>query len=338
MEKQPLHFETYSRPVSPVEALRFAASRSKITNPAGHRVLKGILISIIVLSVLISMLIAFFAVSSLSDFLYMLLLFVVGPIAFIALIGFAVLKNAKRAIRLQRFAEANGFTFSANRTASAYQGVIFGIGSDPQYLTVVNGTYQGLPFEFGNFYCTVGSGKSSHKRGFGVIEVMLKRKLPHILLDSRANNHFGLSNLPLYKDNQHLSLEGNFNDYFNLYVPRGYERDALYLITPELMALLIDLGARFDIEIVDDRLYIYQDGDFNLQQQQVVEQIFRLITMLGAEVQENTARYADAAMGNRAANIVAEPGRRLKRAFSWVAAVIFILWTAFWIAESFGLL
>lgn len=254
-------------------------------------------------------------------------------IGILVLIGWVAvqqaLKKAARAIRLKAFAEANHFAFTPAKPAGGYPGTLFSLGRDQQFLSVVDGTYQNMTFEFGNFYCTMGSGKSSHTRAFGVIEVKLPRKLPHILLDSRKNNRFGMSHLSLFSTNQKLQLEGNFNNYFDLYVPKGYERDALYFLTPELMALLIDHGAEFDVEIVDNHLFVYASKEFDLQYEQTVRSIFQLITVLGGEIHENTARYADARVGDRQANIVAEQGKRLKRSVSLLIIFTIIFFAVF---------
>lgn len=313
---QQLNFDSFGRPVGLREAVRFA---STLGNGKAQKIAVAVAGVFIVVCFFLSLL--FWLNAGPAGLVFILFMGVV-PTALVIAAAYALLKNSIRALRLKRFAEANGFAFAANKPIAGYPGLIFGIGHSPQYLTIVHGGYEGLSFEFGNFFCTEGSGKNSKRREFGVIEVKLTRRLPHILLDSRANNSLGFSNLPSFRSSQHLTLEGDFNDYFNLYVPDGYERDALYLITPELMALLIDLGANFDIEIVDDRLYIYSSREFSLEKKQTIEQIFKLVGVLGAEVLENSSRYADTNVGDRQANIVAEPGKRLKRNMTWVIIVL----------------
>src|SRR5690606_23027033 len=82
--------------------------------------------------------------------------------------------------------------------------------------------------------------------------------LPNIVLDAVGNNTLFGSNLPARFDrDQRLSLEGDFDQYFQLYCPEGYERDALYLFTPDIMARFIDNAAQLDAEIVDDWLFLY---------------------------------------------------------------------------------
>lgn len=61
---------------------------------------------------------------------------------------------------------------------------------------------------------------------------------------------FGLTGVAgLFARDQVLSLEGDFDRYFTPYCPKQYERDALSVFTPDLMALCIDEAAPFDIEI-----------------------------------------------------------------------------------------
>ena len=72
----------------------------------------------------------------------------------------------------------------------------------------------------------------------GYLAVRLQRKLPQFVLDSSRNDDGKYSNLPMpIAGGQRLSLEGDFDQHFALHSPRGYERDALYIFTPDLMAL-----------------------------------------------------------------------------------------------------
>jgi hypothetical protein len=154
----------------------------------------------------------------------------------------------------------------------------------------------------------------------------LDRKLPQMVLDSKANNGlFGSSNLPVYFDKkQILSLEGNFNEFFTLYCPREYERDALYVFTPDLMALLIDNAAPFDVEIVDDWMFVYSATPFPSANPGVYQRLFHIVDTVGAKTLSQTDRYVDEKVGSFDANFIAPQGRRLKRGFS-VGAVIFIV-------------
>src|ERR1044071_8257923 len=111
--------------------------------------------------------------------------------------------------------------------------------------------------EFGNYQYTVQSGKNSTTYRWGYVAVKLDVPLPNIVLDALGNNGFG-SNLPAsFQRAQRLSLEGDLDQHFTLYCPEGYEQDALYLFTPDIMARFIDHAAELDVEIVDDWMFLY---------------------------------------------------------------------------------
>lgn len=143
--------------------------------------------------------------------------------------------------------------------------------------------------------------------------IKLPRRLPHMVLDSKANNFMSrFSNLPESFRGQTLSLEGDFNKYFTLYAPKKYERDALYVFTPDVMATLIDAGKDYDMEIIDDNLYVYASGSIRLDSEAELRPLMQSLNAVASKLRRRTDYYADERIGDRAANIVAEPGIRLK--------------------------
>ena len=135
---------------------------------------------------------------------------------------------------------------------------------------------------------------------------------------------------------QRLSLEGNFDDYFTLYCPRQYERDALYVFTPDLMALLIDEASPFDVEIVDDWMFVYANVPFQTGDANMYARLFRIIDTVGAKTLTQTDRYVDERVGNFAANIVAPQGARLKRRVSVGAVIVGVVVVCFWLWGFLG--
>lgn len=188
-------------------------------------------------------------------------------IALAALIPFFVRRQraAQAAVwyRLDRFARANGMGFEPQRPQPPLPGMIFSQGSGRMASNLVRGE-QPRFVEFANYRYTTGSGKNQQTHTWGYVAVHLSTPLPHIVLDALGNNGLFGSNLPVAFDrDQHLSLEGDFDRYFRLYCPRGYERDALYLFTPDIMARFVDNAAALDVEIVDDWLFFYGKRDFS---------------------------------------------------------------------------
>ncbi|MDZ8173120.1 hypothetical protein [Microbacterium xanthum] len=163
----------------------------------------------------------------------------------------------ERRYRLDAFARANRLRYLPGIASPPLPGMIFRHGSSRRSTDVVRGERPRF-VEFGNYRYSTGSGKNRTTHRWGYVAVKLDIPLPHIVLDATSNNGLFGSNLPMsYRKEQRLSLEGDFDRYFSLFCPRGYESDALYLFTPDIMARFIDSAAALDVEIVDDWLFFY---------------------------------------------------------------------------------
>lgn len=229
-------------------------------------------------------------------------------------------------VQVCRFAEANNLIFIPSTSKPGYSGMIFNVGEYRRAYSQIRDK-SGKLFEIGNYNYTVRSGKSSTTIDNGYIMIELGRKLPNMILDSHGNNNIfstALGYLPLlFQEGQKLSLEGDFDKYFTLYAPKEYERDALYVFTPDVMALFIDQAGSFDAEIVDDKLFIYSKGKFDLSDKTVLQRIFNIIDTVGKKTLSQTEHYSDERIGDESINSIAESGRRLKSLRS--IPMIFIL-------------
>lgn len=272
-------------------------------------------------------------------------------VAAIVIGGFIVIRRLvsqgtwRRWLRLTRFATANSLGYAANAAGPGYPGSIFALGRAQQ---VPEHLYRGgdRPLDLGNYRYTTGSGKNRKTHDWGYVAIKLDRMLPQMILDAKANNFLG-TNLPVsFSRDQVLSLEGDFDRYFTLYCPREYERDALYVFTPDLMAQLIDEAALFDVEIVDDWMFVYSARTFDLADPPTIARLFRIIDTVGEKTLGRTQRYADSKLagadgadsaasgsplGSRmAVNRIASQGRRLKRRVPVVGIIVFVAIAAFW--------
>jgi hypothetical protein len=218
----------------------------------------------------------------------------------------------ERRLRLDRFAEANGLIYSPGDPAPGYAGSIFGLGGSRQVSDHMRSA-SGRFIDYGNYHYMTSNGKNQQRHDWGFLAMRLDRALPHMVLDATANNGIFASSMPTtFSRNQRLSLEGDFDRFFTLYCPREYERDALYVFTPDLMALLIDEAAAFDVEIVDDWLFVYSPRALAMTDPAVHERMFRIVSTVGAKTVTRTDLYVDARAQVAAALPVAAPGRRLR--------------------------
>lgn len=265
-------------------------------------------------------------------------LFLLIPTCFIGWAAIAASRaNKRRHVRLFKFAAANDIQLAINGEARNYEGLIFNKGhsrSIKEAFLFANGR------EMGNYTYATGSGRSRREYNWGYIRVKLTRRLPHMVLDAKSNNYFKrFSNLPSgFESAQKLSLEGTFNDHFTLYAPKEYERDALYVFTPDVMAAVLDLGMNYDIEIIDNTLLLYAPVGLPLSDPAKLETILKTVDTIGAELEDQSNYYADERVGDRTLNIVAVPGSRLKsgvKVGSVIITVIALLYFIFIVLSDY---
>lgn len=263
-------------------------------------------------------------------------------------------RRAQRAQELRRwrlagFARDVGMEFVPAVRSPALPGVIFAIGGDRQASDVLRGREPRF-VEVGNHSYTVSNGKNTSTVRWGYIAIRLAVPLPHIVLDATANDGLFGTNLPAsWGRAQRLSLEGDFDRHFRLFCPQGYERDALYLFTPDVMARLIDTASVLDVEIVDDWLLLYSGEELSTVDPARWAWVFSVISTLldklaqwerwrddrlaqppASPALSSVAAGPAAAAGSPAVAAplvwerppvgVAPPGRRLRGANPWVVA------------------
>ncbi len=301
-------------------------------------------------------------------------LVVIGIIAAVGITLFVrgMRTASDRMYRLDRFARANAMRYEPRLDAPALPGMIFSLGNSRHSSDLVRGDRPRF-VEFANYRYTTGSGKNQQTHHWGYVAVKLDTPLPHIVLDATSNNGLFGSNLPLTFDkDQRLSLEGDFDEYFSLYCPADYERDALYLFTPDIMARFIDNAAALDVEIVDDWLFLYAKRDFSTLDPATWAWLFSVVGALldkfaqwarwrDERLAAAAAAMTDAApLGSATAAVgagaggaasvpftppldalrpppgVAPEGRRLQRGVPWVPIIVGGVMVLFWIFTQIG--
>ena len=264
--------------------------------------------------------------------------------------------------RLSRFAAANNMTYAGDVDDPPLPGMIFSLGRARRASQLVRG-HSPRFVEFGNYQYTTGSGKNSTTHKWGYVAVKLDVPLPNIVLDALGNNAVFGTNLPAsFQKEQRLSLEGDFDKYFTLYCPAGYEQDALYLFTPDIMARFIDNAAQLDVEIVDDWLFLYTKRAASTLDPSTWAWLFGAVGALITKFdqwarwrddrllaeQGRTYSQAQAVAGPGPSPAapslpfaapagmltpppgVAQQGRRLKRSARWVPIVIVVIFAVGW--------
>lgn len=236
--------------------------------------------------------------------------------------------DAKRAIALGRFAEARGMHFSRFGFSPPSSGIMFADAPKPLFQAQFalwdggDALDPGIQIAVARY-----TGSKSDPKGprnaFRYLSLRLSRKLPHLMIDSLRNGRLNR----LLPGDERLSLEGDFDRHFAVYAPRGYGRDALELLTPDVMACLIDYGRHWDIEVVDERLIVASPKLRGASDKQEITALLHFAEVFGAELGQQVRHYSDP-RATRPRSQVAVAGRRLRRRSAAWTTAIFIVITA----------
>lgn len=275
--------------------------------------IKNVLLSVFVIIVSVVM-VAVGIIAMLSDVLPEILLLMIPPGIVALAFSLTAFSVAGVSLRFGEFADLNNAKHESGRPYDERPGIIFGTGHSKKFTDIVTFS-NGLIAELGVYQCTTGGGRRRQDHYFSFVRVKLPRRLPNMILDSKQNNLFGgrLSNLPQgFSGDQRLSLEGDFDSHYNLYVPEQYHRDALYVFTPDVMHALVDSKSSYDCEVIDDSFYIFSDSQYRPTKLEIIQEMAAIAERVGREISEQADYYADERIGDRSKNVIAEHGAKIK--------------------------
>ena len=180
----------------------------------------------------------------------------------VTLVWFYVRVTARRGTptrhyRLARFARENGMTYRPGPAPGTH--ITPWVERGRLVLTRIVRPVSRRPVEYANYELKTGTTSHPNTQFGGLCAIRLSTHLPHILLQAKTSRTLTAAMVP--DRAQRLSLEGEFDEHFTLFCPAEYERDALYIFTPDVMARLIDRVNGFDVEIIDDWLFFVTSRD-----------------------------------------------------------------------------
>lgn len=133
-----------------------------------------------------------------------------------------------------------------------------------------------------------------YTRWYRILEIGSQQDFYHVFVSSKKNHQ------PLFptamtllarsiRQNQKLTVEGDVNNFFDIYVPAGSDYEGLITLSPDKLLALRDYGARFDIEFVGNSIYVISRNrirsiqDVLIYQQEALE----LINNIGMDLALN---------------------------------------------------
>jgi hypothetical protein len=188
----------------------------------------------------------------------------------VAAVRYHAVKSKYQQRVFNRFIADNDWKPAGDFRPDSVASVLLGIGTTYETRYAFTGTHAGrnvtgLMFEFDDDLH-----RASRTRRFVCLHVRLPKAYPMIVLDNRTNDHVrGLeSDLPeRIPGGVSVSLEGDFNDYYRVTTTKGYERELVQVLSPDLLALLADTAHnKVDIEINGRDMFLVYEADFYDQQ------------------------------------------------------------------------
>ncbi len=319
-----LNYSALTDPLTPQDIKTFQALK-----PGGGLVFK-IVMAVMGATIGATLILALYGAALLSDnpaSLVMPTIILVVAVGGVVLAVLSAQAHSRANARLYKFATQNSANFTLQHTGLGETGVIFGEGHSRTAYSIVDFS-SGL--RTANYQYTTGSGKNRQTHSWSYARMSLERHVPNMMIDAKSNNLFRrFSNLPAgSKSAQIEKINAEFDNLYTLYVPENYEQDAYYLLTPDVLAALVDAKGYYDIEVVDNIIYFYSKSRIDFSKKENWDRLLSVVAPVAKELREQADYYADAKAGApRSADIIAPEGRRLRRgvAVSTIFTFIFIV-------------
>ena len=188
--------------------------------------------------------------------------FIVPFMVIVAWFGYA--HNALQRRLMQQYAQLHGYSFSDALSDYQPTGAIFNRGHGQKTYDVVAGVLPGSQrFYLYLYKFTVGYGRGSTTYNSTAVSIMLPESGPHLYLASKHGSLrqtiTGSEIAGTFQSSKSYQLEGDFNNYYELYGENGDEINLLEVVNPAIMQRLLTI-ASYDIELLGNVLNLYRSS------------------------------------------------------------------------------
>jgi hypothetical protein len=158
----------------------------------------------------------------------------------------------------EHFAAANNWQYDASAASLDNIPPSYNYGTDGGMSTVVMALINNIPMNIFSFTRLNEINGKGLPHDYTAVRVPLPAAVPHIVL---FNDHTHMRVQTGFDQAQKVQLEGNFNSYFTMEIEAGTQVDALTIITPDVMQVMIADESHEDIEIAGRALYFVVASD-----------------------------------------------------------------------------
>lgn len=193
----------------------------------------------------------------------------------------------KRTHDRQYFAEANNYEF---QETAQFTSTIEIADVDNYVKNYVYGTIAGIPFWTADsrYDYKIDDGNAIFTKRT-VTALFVENELPNFQIIRNIVSERDLLHLDVYTKNV-LQITEQFDKKYLFKTPKGYERDALYIFTPELLELIVNISPWL-IETNHNTVLLHYN--YAIESEDEYRQLAEMIQQLGPELIDNTKRYKD---------------------------------------------
>ncbi len=179
-------------------------------------------------------------------------------------------------------AEQYGYTY-VHRPYFQNAALVFQEGRDRSTGHGLTGILLDRPFRFFQYRYKTGSEKHPKIHTYCVSEVVFAGSFPHIYLNNTKNQN--LSNLKGFFLPR-LSLPTELEKSFDLHGPKEYEIETLEIFTPDLLLCLLEIQWEHDLELADQKLYVFREKPIRTKQEleYEIERLKKLLEILAPKL------------------------------------------------------
>jgi hypothetical protein len=202
-------------------------------------------------------------------------LFIIGTLGALSIL-FLTLRAGDLETQLwKEIAEQYGCTY-VKQPELRSNALIFQEGEKKYTKRGLSGIIQNHPFRFFQYSYETGSKDRPKTHNYCISEITFNGTFPHIYLNNTKNRNISfLKGLLLPR----LTLPTELEKKFNLHSPKEYEIETLEIFTPDLLLNLLNMQWEHDLELVDQKLFVFREKPIRTKQE-IADEIERLEKLL----------------------------------------------------------
>lgn len=172
------------------------------------------------------------------------------------LIPYGMIAGTIRKKYFAHVAQLIGFQYETKIPVDSVGGQLFLLGNSVSLHNAFIGSHKGYAMRVYTYTFKNGYGKNAQTRNLQVWEFDTRTLLPTLMV--RPKKLLSLLDWSP-RDSVPLSLEGNFDTYFRVWIAREMEIEGLVILEPHFMTILIDHYHEFGFTCHENKLYLFTD-------------------------------------------------------------------------------